>query len=149
MELSLGISGKVICLLKSPGKVHLSGLFVMIAGRLLIFLLLRGLLTLSKNRKQSTAVGEHPGMTKAIMWIIALLALKSGLSRRMTEVSIRYYPLICKYCIHCKGGCLKDVPWYAVSLSCGFFEDGKPVKSIKGPGGFSSFRADDVLVDTV
>jgi hypothetical protein len=46
----------------------------------------------------------------------------------MTPVSQHYLGLICKYCIHCHdGGCFKDVPWYAVTLECNFFEDGKPV----------------------
>jgi hypothetical protein len=47
----------------------------------------------------------------------------------MTILNQHYVDLICKYCIHCaKDGCLKDVPWYAVSMSCKFFEDGKPVR---------------------
>jgi hypothetical protein len=46
----------------------------------------------------------------------------------MTPLSQHYLGLICKYCINCsEGGCSKDVPWYAVSLGCNFFEDGKPV----------------------
>jgi hypothetical protein len=46
----------------------------------------------------------------------------------MTALSDHYLSLICQYCVHChKDGCSKDVPWYAVSLGCNSFEEGRPV----------------------
>jgi hypothetical protein len=95
------------------------------------------------------AVGELLVMARVIIRITALLVLKSGLSRRMTDASVHYYPLICKYCIHCKGGCLKNVPWYAASLSCGFFEEGEPVVGVKRSKKLPDFRVEDILVDTI
>jgi hypothetical protein len=83
----------------------------------------------------------------------------------MTMVSEHYFDLICKYCIHCrKNKCLQDVPWYAVSLGCNFFEEGRPVVrkpklatfeggkpvtrvSVKESG--LGFRFEDVLGDRI
>jgi hypothetical protein len=42
----------------------------------------------------------------------------------MTDVSVRMYDKICKYCGNCDGKhCLKDVPYYAVSFFCDYFTE--------------------------
>jgi hypothetical protein len=44
----------------------------------------------------------------------------------MTAVSERMYGVICKYCGNCDGKhCMAGVPYYAVSLNCGYFLEHK------------------------
>jgi hypothetical protein len=46
----------------------------------------------------------------------------------VTCFSERLYGSICKFCVHGQGeGCVRDVPWYAVSIHCKFFKDGEPI----------------------
>jgi hypothetical protein len=67
----------------------------------------------------------------------------------MTVFSERYYKLICQYCVHGKkAGCAKDVPWYAVSLGCGSFEDGEPIVSVVSGRSGKVFDLGRILVDT-
>jgi hypothetical protein len=66
----------------------------------------------------------------------------------MSSLSDRYRELICRFCINSRGGvCSKDVPYYAVSLSCRFFEDGEVIKLALDRE--SVLKLEDVLVDTL
>jgi hypothetical protein len=44
---------------------------------------------------------------------------------------------------------MKDVPWYAVSLGCDSFEDGKPVVRVSPRKPGLGFRLEDVLPDRI
>jgi hypothetical protein len=64
----------------------------------------------------------------------------------MTSFNERLYGTICKFCVHGQGeGCVKDVPWYAGSIYCKFFEDGEPIVVAPRRRGLNLKK---VLVDT-
>jgi hypothetical protein len=64
----------------------------------------------------------------------------------MTALSEQFKGCICIYCANNKGGCLADVPYYAVSIYCKFFRE-EPLVRIKRP--FKPFNLKKILVETI
>jgi hypothetical protein len=68
----------------------------------------------------------------------------------MTAVSERMYGVICKFCGNCDGKhCLADVPYYAVSIHCMYFDDGKREVVTKTKEGWIRRKVLRSLVETI
>jgi hypothetical protein len=68
----------------------------------------------------------------------------------MTAMSEQMYGVICKYCGNCDGKhCLANVPYYAVSIYCDFFTEGKREDVKKTRDGWILRKVLRSLVETI
>jgi hypothetical protein len=63
----------------------------------------------------------------------------------MTALNERLKNKICTFCGNCQGGCLADVPYYAVSINCKYFKETSPQVPVKR----KRFDLKKILVETI